>query len=80
MAGSILYRGKSFHALSPVSSRDRLSTKSLVLPNSDSLWNPLILLIPCHRVLGTEKKLTGYVAGLDRKRWLLQHEAIFWKE
>ena len=42
--------------------------------------NPLILLIPCHRVLGTEKKLTGYAAGLDRKRWLLQHEAISWKE
>ena len=42
--------------------------------------NPLLLLIPCHRVLGTEKKLTGYSAGLDRKRWLLQHEAISWKE
>ena len=42
--------------------------------------NPLLLLIPCHRVLGTEKKLTGYAAGLDRKRWLLQHEAISWKE
>ena len=27
-----------------------------------------------------EKKLTGYAAGLDRKRWLLQHEAISWKE
>ena len=42
--------------------------------------NPLLLLIPCHRVLGTEKKLTGYAAGLDRKRWLLHHEAITWNE
>ena len=42
--------------------------------------NPLILLIPCHRVLGVENKLTGYAAGLDRKRWLLNHEAISWKE
>lgn len=42
--------------------------------------NPLLILIPCHRVLGTEKKLTGYAAGLNRKRWLLQHEAISWNE
>ena len=42
--------------------------------------NPLLLLIPCHRVLGMENKLTGYAAGLDRKRWLLNHEAIPWKE
>ena len=42
--------------------------------------NPLLLLLPCHRVLGRENQLTGYVAGLDRKRWLLHHEAISWKE
>ena len=42
--------------------------------------NPLILLLPCHRVLGRENQLTGYAAGLDRKRWLLHHEAISWKE
>ncbi len=42
--------------------------------------NPLLLLIPCHRVLGMENKLTGYAAGLGRKRWLLNHEAIPWKE
>lgn len=32
------------------------------------------LLIPCHRVIGSDGKLTGYAGGLKRKRWLLQHE------
>jgi methylated-DNA-[protein]-cysteine S-methyltransferase len=37
--------------------------------------NPLSLLIPCHRVIGASGALTGYAGGLDRKRWLLDHEA-----
>jgi len=36
--------------------------------------NPIGLIIPCHRVIGTNGALTGYAAGLDRKQWLLQHE------
>ncbi|GAB4418520.1 MAG: methylated-DNA--[protein]-cysteine S-methyltransferase [Bacteroidia bacterium] len=32
------------------------------------------LLVPCHRVIGSDGKLTGYAAGLQRKRWLLEHE------
>jgi methylated-DNA-[protein]-cysteine S-methyltransferase len=32
------------------------------------------LLVPCHRVIGSDGKLTGYAGGLARKRWLLQHE------
>ncbi|WP_110656179.1 methylated-DNA--[protein]-cysteine S-methyltransferase [Salinicola halimionae] len=36
--------------------------------------NPLSLIVPCHRVIGSNGKLTGYAGGLDRKRWLLQHE------
>lgn len=38
--------------------------------------NPIILLIPCHRVLGANAALTGYAAGLDRKRRLLELERI----
>jgi O-6-methylguanine DNA methyltransferase len=36
--------------------------------------NPLSILIPCHRVLGSTGKLTGYAGGLSRKRYLLQLE------
>ncbi|MEO5812105.1 MAG: methylated-DNA--[protein]-cysteine S-methyltransferase [Rhodanobacter sp.] len=36
--------------------------------------NPLSLFIPCHRALGSNGSLTGYAGGLERKRWLLDHE------
>ena len=36
--------------------------------------NPISIMIPCHRVIGTNGSLTGYAGGLDRKLWLLQHE------
>jgi methylated-DNA-[protein]-cysteine S-methyltransferase len=36
--------------------------------------NPLSIVLPCHRVVGTSGALTGYAGGLDRKRWLLAHE------
>lgn len=37
--------------------------------------NPLSIIVPCHRVLGSTGALTGYAGGLDRKRWLLDHES-----
>ena len=36
--------------------------------------NPIPIVIPCHRVIGTDGSLTGFGGGLDAKRWLLQHE------
>ena len=39
--------------------------------------NPLPIIIPCHRVLGSDGKITGYAGGPDRKKWLLQHELRF---
>ena len=36
--------------------------------------NKIAILIPCHRIIGTDKNLTGYPGGMWRKRWLLQHE------
>ena len=36
--------------------------------------NPLWIVVPCHRVIGTDGSLTGYAGGLGRKKWLLEHE------
>ena len=36
--------------------------------------NPISLVIPCHRVIGSNGTLTGYGGGLHRKKWLLEHE------
>ena len=37
--------------------------------------NPIAIVVPCHRVIGSTGALTGYGGGIERKRWLLQHEA-----
>lgn len=39
--------------------------------------NPISLVVPCHRVIGSDGSLTGYGGGLERKRWLLAHEAKY---
>lgn len=36
--------------------------------------NPVSIVLPCHRVIGSDGSLTGYAGGLDTKRWLLAHE------
>ena len=36
--------------------------------------NPLWIVVPCHRVIGSDGSLTGYAGGLHRKKWLLAHE------
>lgn len=36
--------------------------------------NPVPIVVPCHRVIGSDGSLTGYGGGVERKRWLLQHE------
>ena len=36
--------------------------------------NPVAIVVPCHRITGTNGRLTGYGGGLDRKEWLLRHE------
>ncbi len=42
--------------------------------------NPWSILVPCHRVLGSGKRLTGYASGVERKAWLLQHEGTDFKD
>lgn len=38
--------------------------------------NPVSIVVPCHRVIGANGTLTGYAGGVERKRWLLQHEGL----
>jgi methylated-DNA-[protein]-cysteine S-methyltransferase len=38
--------------------------------------NPIAVVVPCHRVIGTGGALTGYGGGIARKRWLLAHEGV----
>ena len=37
--------------------------------------NPISIVVPCHRLVGSSGKLTGFAGGIDAKRWLLTHEA-----
>ena len=39
--------------------------------------NPIPIIIPCHRIIGSNGKLTGYAGGIHKKRWLLKHELDF---
>lgn len=39
--------------------------------------NPVAIIVPCHRVIGANGRLTGYGGGIPRKRWLLKHEQRF---
>lgn len=38
--------------------------------------NPLSIIVPCHRVVGSDGSMTGYSGGIARKRWLLEHEGV----
>lgn len=50
---------------------DPAATRAVARANAQ---NPVGIFIPCHRVIGTDGRLTGYAGGLHRKRWLLAHE------
>lgn len=47
------------------------NTRAVGLANGK---NPIPIIIPCHRVIGNNGKLTGYSGGLDKKKWLILHE------
>ncbi len=47
------------------------ASRAVGLANS---LNPVAIVVPCHRVIGANGTLTGYAGGLDRKKWLLEHE------
>jgi methylated-DNA-[protein]-cysteine S-methyltransferase len=57
-------------------------SRQIALPNAAravglaNAVNPVAVVVPCHRVVGSDGSLTGYGAGMDRKRWLLAHERL----
>ncbi len=51
---------------------DPKSTRAVANANGK---NNIAIIIPCHRVIGSNRDLTGYAGGLWRKKWLLEHEA-----
>ncbi|WP_372651121.1 methylated-DNA--[protein]-cysteine S-methyltransferase [Draconibacterium sp.] len=54
-----------------IQSGSEKNTRAVGLANGK---NPIPIIIPCHRIVGSTGKLTGYAGGLERKRWLLNHE------
>ena len=48
--------------------------KSIRAAASANGKNPIAIIVPCHRVIGTNGDLVGYAGGLDKKKWLLEHE------
>jgi methylated-DNA-[protein]-cysteine S-methyltransferase len=38
--------------------------------------NPIMLFTPCHRVVGSNGSMTGYAGGIEKKKWLLEHEGV----
>jgi len=50
---------------------DPQSTRAVGAANGK---NPIPIIVPCHRVIGAHGELTGFGGGIDRKRWLLEHE------
>ena len=79
------FQNKVWHALRTIPAGETLSygqlarqigdpkaTRAVGLANGS---NPIALVVPCHRVIGSNGSLTGFGCGLERKQWLLAHEA-----
>lgn len=55
-------------------SKDFGNTKAIRAVAAANGKNPLWIIVPCHRVIGSDGSLTGYAGGVWRKKWLLEHE------
>ena len=55
-------------------SRKLNNEKAIRAVGTSNGQNPIAIVIPCHRVIGSDGSLTGYAGGLWRKKWLLEHE------
>ena len=71
-AGETTSYGAIAKALSSIS-----ASRAVGLANGS---NPIAIIVPCHRVIGSNGSLTGYGGGLDRKTWLIDHERQWRKD
>lgn len=71
--GETLTYGEIARRLAPASSTGQMSARAVGQAVGK---NPLMLIIPCHRVLGKNNRITGYAGGLEAKLWLLRYEGI----
>lgn len=68
----IPYGSKSTYLQQSVTLGDEKAIRAVARANGE---NCLAIVVPCHRVIGTNGSLTGYAGGLKAKQWLLDHEA-----
>lgn len=71
--GSTLTYGQIADRVAKAMGRGRMSAQAV---GGAVGHNPISILIPCHRVVGTNGSLTGYAGGVDKKLWLLQCEGV----
>jgi methylated-DNA-[protein]-cysteine S-methyltransferase len=67
---------KSYRDLA-VESGSFLNTRAVGAANGK---NPIAIIVPCHRIIGSDGKMVGYAGGLERKKWLLLHETTRTKD
>lgn len=71
--GKTVTYGEIANELCRIMGRDHMSAQAV---GGAVGHNPISILIPCHRVVGTDGSLTGYAGGVEKKRWLLEHEGV----
>jgi methylated-DNA-[protein]-cysteine S-methyltransferase len=84
--GGTAFQRKVWKGLRRIAAGEVMSYQGLArrlgMPNSvravarANALNPISIVVPCHRVIGSDGSLTGYGGGLPRKRWLLEHEGV----
>ena len=71
--GATMTYGEIAKRIARESGRSRMSAQAV---GGAVGHNPISIMIPCHRVVGTDGSLTGYAGGLTKKIWLLNHEGV----
>ena len=66
-----LYRIATRSGLNAARRRSRRTARAVGAANGA---NPIAIVVPCHRVIASDGRLSGYAGGVHRKRWLLEHE------